>query len=727
MLTVEPPLYQVRGMTIFRDHENRDQFYCLPSVAKLAKTGPEGQLAFTLYKYRRDLTDNPALDPTRARGAGLALFEVEIPFEQPALVQSEIASLTQRENARIDPVMIRAATVHAILAHGEGDRLIEDLVETHPGPLTSPYHSSFALALSAEGATLFEQAALGGQLPVGVAYEMRFLALTPSLHARVRMDYERIYDRFSASIGFTYYVSAKLDLDLAWLVEHDFIKIEMTAFTDTADRERQETLVMNLVKARIQRDFFRSGIPPKQPEGLTGPLADLLGNAVGGEVTSASALFVLKAKLEVVREQKEFELLFDGRTAVELTHVCTGFLSTMTRDAPALNIKLLDLDDPFFSALEVKVISAIDFDEMTDLTEVAVHISHGGHRTSFSISRRDSGPYRYQVPITNPDADEYSYEVEYHFDADVGTGPVLIRAGPFSSRRRVLIIEPLAHFRYRRLRAMLGPVDPALVPRIHVHLRVPGEIGEPDLMRTKLTLDAQNPQQVWRGRFPMAFSTIRLLAQTEWEDTRGESHELDDQVEVRGDSFVALGPYEDILTIRVNAAVDWNLVTQVRAEIRYRDGEYFLEKFLDFNSESAKGSQLIQIPLLRRDARKYEWRHLVLRKDGTAVESGWTEADQGLLLVGGERKSKDQIQVVWVGTPGEALGLRVDFWVIAANGEEEQIGVFLRAGQDSEKTVTLPLDRDGRLSYRFEVKRLTADGEELVKTGQAETNLLVVR
>jgi hypothetical protein len=168
-------------------------------------------------------------------------------------------------------------------------------------------------------------------------------------------------------------------------------------------------------------------------------------------------------------------------------------------------------------------------------------------------------------------------------------------------------------------------------------------------------------------------------------------------------------------------------VTQVRAEIRYRDGEYFLERFLEFNSENAKGSQLVQIPLLRRDARRYEWRHLVLRKDGTAVESEWTEADQGLLLVGGERKSKDQVQVVWVGTAGEALGLRVDFWVIAPNGEEEQFGIFLRAGQDTEKTVTLPLNRDGKLSYRFEVKRLTADGEELVKTGQAETNLLVVR
>jgi hypothetical protein len=714
-------------MTIFRDHENADQFYCLPAVATLAQTGPDGQLAFTLYKYRRDLTDNPALDPTSARGAGLALFEVEIPIEQPALVQAELASLTQRQEARLDPVMFRSTTVHAIVAHGEGDRLIEDLVETHQGPLTPPYHSSFALALSAEGATLFEQAARGGQLPVGVAYDMRFLALTPALHARVQMDYERIYDHFSAAVGFTYYVSAKLDLDLAWLVEHDFIKIDMTAFTDTADRERQEKLVMNLIKARIQGDFFRSGIPPQPQAALSGPLAELLGQTLGTEVTSASALFVLKAKLEVVREEKAFELLFNGRTAVELTHVCTGFLSTMTRDAPALNIQSIDTDDPFFSALDVQVISAIDFDEMTDLLEVAVHITHDTHRTSFSISRRDSGPYRYQVPLTNPGADAYSYEVEYHFDPQVGFGATLIQAGPYVSRHRVLIIEPLAHLRYRRLRLQLGPVDTALVPRLHVHLRAPGEIGEPDLMRTTLSLDAQHQEQVWRGRFPMAFSTIRLRARTAWEDARGASHELDDEVEVRGDTFVALGPYKDVLTIRVNAAADWQLVRQVRAEVRYRDGEYFVEKFLDFNAESARGSQLVEIPLLRREARQYEWRHIVLRQDGTASESEWLAADSGMLLVGGERQSTNQVQIVWVGAPGEALGLRVDFWVVVPAGEEEQIGVFLRAGQDQEKTATLPLGRDGRLKYRYEVRRFTPAGEELVKTGQGETNLLVVQ
>src|SRR5229473_7139188 len=220
MLTIEPPFYFVKGTTVFRDHQDPDLFYFLPGLPRLASTAG-GTQSLTLYKYRRDLTDNPAMDPTRAKGAGLAMFEVEIPPPALGTIQSEIARQSGRSDARLVPVMFNTAEVHAIVAHPDGDALISDLIETHPAPLVSPHHAAFALALTAEGATLFGTAAKGGSIPVGVAYEMQFLALTPSMHARVRMNYDQIYDDFAASVGFTYYVSAKLDLEIASLVEHD--------------------------------------------------------------------------------------------------------------------------------------------------------------------------------------------------------------------------------------------------------------------------------------------------------------------------------------------------------------------------------------------------------------------------------------------------------------------------------------------------------------------------
>jgi hypothetical protein len=726
MLTIEAPFYQVRGVTIFRDHEDPDQHYCLPAAVSLARQGPDGGLTFTLYKYRRDLTDNPSLDPTSARGAGLALFEAEMPVEKAEILRSELAGQAQRPNARIDPVLFRSGKVHALAAHSSGDNLIEDLVETSSAPLSSPYHSAFALALSAEGAALFQQAALGGQLPVGVVYEMRFLALTPSLHARVRMDYERIYDHFSASIGFTYYVSAKLDLDLQWLIEHDFVRIEMTAFTDSADRDRQQELVMNLIKARIQNDFFRSGIPPEPTEGMSGPLGALLGNVLGSRVSSASALFVLKAKLEVVRERKDFELVFDGRTAVELTHVCSGFLSTMVKGAPPPVIREIDTDDPFFSALLVTIISTIDFEEMPDLREAILHVTYRDHKKSFVFLPNQNEAQTFQAALTKPGEDEYQYAVEYHFDPDIGGGATTIRAGPVSSRRRVLTLDPLAHFQYFRLQVALGPVDATLVPRIHVNLRMLGEPGQPDVARAAIDLDAQAPKQIWRQRLPLAAPAPRVRASSEWEDPRGERHALDDEREISGGTFVALGPYKDMLSVVVVPAADWSAIQQVRAELRYRDGEYIVERALLFDATN-KASQTLQIPLLQRAVRKYQWRQMVLRLDGTATETEWAEVDQGVLAVGGEQKKLGEVRVVWIGDQGTALGLRIDFSVSTSSGDDEKVSIFLRARQEQEKAITLPLDPDGRLHYRYEVRRFTETGEELVKSGEGDSGLLVVR
>ena len=82
MLTIEAPYYFIKDSIVFRDHQDADQFYCLPGTPKLSVEN--GKLDFTLYKYRFDITGNPGSDPTRAKGAGLALFSTEIPGGKPS-------------------------------------------------------------------------------------------------------------------------------------------------------------------------------------------------------------------------------------------------------------------------------------------------------------------------------------------------------------------------------------------------------------------------------------------------------------------------------------------------------------------------------------------------------------------------------------------------------------------------------------------------------------------
>jgi hypothetical protein len=260
---------------------------------------------------------------------------------------------------------------------------------------------------------------------------------------------------------------------------------------------------------------------------------------------------------------------------------------------------------------------------------------------------------------------------------------------------------------------------------VRVDLRFPAEDGGDDLARGVVELDAQHPEVVYRHHFPMAFSTLRLLARTDWQDPQGVWHAGADEEEVESASFVALGPYRDLLSLSVQPVVDWSKVTQVMVEIRYQDGDYLEDKSLVFTAQSKTG-QTIAIPLLDRAHRAYRYRQTVVHTDGTVAEIDWADADQTMLLVGHEALAGGDVRVVWVGAPGDALGLRVDFWAVDRAGDEQNVAVFLAAGE-KEKVATLPLDADGHLHYRYQVQRVTAQGQDVLRVGEDKSNLLVVQ
>jgi hypothetical protein len=726
VLTIEAPYYFVKDIIVFRDHQDPDQFYCLPGTPKLPVEN--GKLDFTLYKYRFDIAENPISDPTRAKGAGLALFSTEIPIANIQALQDEVVSQSGRASARLAPAVFTTASVHSLIAHTDGDNLISDLVETHPAPIASPHHSAFALALTAEGATFVEAAVKGGASPVGVVYEMRFLALSPAVNARVRMQYDRVYDDFSVSLGFTYYyLSAKLDLELQSLIERDVIHIEIVSFTDAADEERQRQIVMNLISARIKQDFFHSGLPPQQDDSApTGPLAQLLGaSASNSKVSSASALFVLKARYDLQTELKEFNLVYDGRAAIELSHTSSGFLSTIVKDGPPPNIQEIDLHDSFFATLDVQLHSTIDFATLTELKAATLNLSFGDQRTSYIFSPSTVGPFRFAAALARPDQDQYQYDIDYDFDASISSGAARLSAGPFLSRSRALVIDPMIHFRYRRIAFLLGPLDFSQVPQIHVRVRASPGQGAPDLASEEIVLNANNRQQIWRLHLPLTAPPFTVLARTDWEDAHGVVR-TGDESEVTSDSVVALGPYRDLLSIQILPGADWNAVSQVVVEIRYQDDDNLIDKQFIFTSAQKGAPQHLDIPLLDPTKRQYHWRETIMFLDGTSETHDWATMDSALLVVGEKKKTTGDVQIVWVGQPTDIFGLRIDIWAKDAADNEQNVSVFLRAAAETQKSATLPLDAGGQLDYRFEVHRVSANGDQLVRSDEGQHSPLLV-
>jgi hypothetical protein len=318
-------------------------------------------------------------------------------------------------------------------------------------------------------------------------------------------------------------------------------------------------------------------------------------------------------------------------------------------------------------------------------------------------------------------------DVAYHFDPASTAGPAVVTEPARTTRDRALVVGTGTAFRVERVRLSLAPQAAELVHGMAVRLRVPATDATGDLTRDVITLDAAHPDAVWYRRLPLESAPHRVLARADWIDAHGASHE-GDEVEVVGGDFVAVGPVRDELPVRVLPAVDWTTVRQLYVEIRHADGDLVQDHELVFSADPGPGGRQITLALVDPDNRGYQWRKVVVRVDGTSSSTEWAEADVMLLAVDDAPPSAAAVRVTWLGDRADALAMRADFYHSPGPGRaDEQVASALLQPTEPDTVVQLPLDPDGRLRYRYEVRRIDDTGETLVRTGEDSARLLVVR
>ncbi|MDM7853465.1 hypothetical protein [Cellulomonas alba] len=712
MITTDNPL-QVAGTVLFRDGSDPDLFWVLPRTPHVAARA-DGTSSFSLLEYRT------------ADGSGGGFAELELELEVPG--GAALAAQTGRENARVEPLAFRSGTVSLLSVSGPSDALVQAVLGASSAPLTAPFHTVFALDVTPQGAALLAQSATAPTLPVGVVYELTFLAQTPAVHAHVTMDYQRMYDHFSTSLGFTYYVNARIDADLQWLVEHDVVKIEITELTDDADAQRQRDWVMDLVSARVQADFFRSALPTATDDtAFAGALGQLVSRGLGTTISSASALFTLKARLDVERELKTFELFYDGRGVQELTHVVSGFVGAMLAgsDAPP-DIRQITAEDPFFATLDVAVVVGIDFDDVPDLREAAVTLTYGTHVETFVATPDTPGPFRFTCPF-DAASPAYTTHVEFHFDPASTAGPATIAAPDTSRRDRAFVVSTADAFQVCRVHVSGIGAGDGVVEQLPVTMTVLDADGTV-LSRDALALDAEHTELDWYRRVPGTV-TPRVRAEAGWVDAGGATH-AGDEVDVVGTSFVARGPFVAAAAVLVQPAVDWTAVTQLAVELRRTVLGTVQDTSLLFSAAAGTEPKQLTLPLTDATERGYEWQATILRADGTTGVTPWRTSDAALLLVADDVAGRASVRLVWLGDPGAALAMRVDFWTAAPAGGEQQVASALLQPTATDVTVTWssPGLAPGAVPpYRYEVHRLDAAGDSVVSRGSDAGSLVVVR
>ena len=275
MLSLEKPL-TIDGLTVFRDHADPNQFWYLPGPVSLARRSDNEDLAeFTFLKYK------PATVDVAKKGGGFVMFKATLKLTRQ--LESRIIGRLNAESGVTPPVRLAAAPFEegsvqciALNVQGAGGtaatpapegafNAVEQILGATIPSMDSENGAAFSLSLSQEGATILEQAMSEGMAPIGVIYNMKYLAMRPAIDVEITADFERIFNHFSASLEAQYmFLRGGIDAAFESLVQTGAITIKVLTFTDEADEREQEKWALDFFKEDLLSKWFEPTLTPGQ-------------------------------------------------------------------------------------------------------------------------------------------------------------------------------------------------------------------------------------------------------------------------------------------------------------------------------------------------------------------------------------------------------------------------------------------------------------------------------
>jgi hypothetical protein len=294
-------------VTVFGDHEDKDQFYYLPEVVRIS-TDREGKPQFTLLKYMRDITDNPQFTEGQQLGGGFVIFTVDLALDDDT--RTEILRLARRMGSsrpRLASAPFHEGQVRLIGLDSEAEpvagevRFVETVHGTSKPSFFGDLRATFSAKLSQEAVEAVEQAYAKGGQPFGVVYDLQFLGLRPAIDVTVKADMSRIFNYFNAKVAAQYMLlRAEIEAGFQKLEEERAYEITINTLSDDAETRELRNEAVRFFREDMLRDFFTPSLPLPREESsnLLGGLSEMLrlpqmsgrtlGQATGGATPAAA-------------------------------------------------------------------------------------------------------------------------------------------------------------------------------------------------------------------------------------------------------------------------------------------------------------------------------------------------------------------------------------------------------------------------------------------------------
>jgi hypothetical protein len=766
MLSLEPPILEIDGITVYRDHAIADQFYYLAPPPKIARDG--GKPMFDLFAYTVDLKHSALGGTTIPEELGAGFLTMGVNCELTDLrKQRLIDGISARLDRPADRIMLLPTPYHSgsvrVIAldkfsapaepagnPASDNRLngrptfVEEIVGAATPNLMGDLRTIFSLSLSQAGVVFLQGLYEERAAPVGVIYDLKFYGLRPSVQTVVHADLSRIHQHFGGGLQVQYqWLKAEVSAGLDFLEQRGAIEVELTSQAVGEEAQKSKELALSLFKDRILQEMFQPAVP-QVPANLT-PLATAAATgtaAQAGAATNASAQASLGFTLKFQRteELKVVHYSFSERSPEQRVHSPQAFLALMVSKADFdKRVHQIDLQHTFFETLEVLVTGPTKEEfEALRIRQVEATLTYGEpgdadppESRSLLFRPDTTGDKTFAVKRRGRKSLAYRYSLVYEFVADTSVDADSQRL-EFRDRvetGRTLLINPTRDFGVLQVEVEPGRID-ASIKQADVALEYKSRDGgfiANQIFRLGLDGAVQSRPNRWQVR-----TRDRDLAPY----TATSTFVFDDgavftppPLQTSEPLLRIDSPFRHRRQLLIKPNVVSQNISQLTVEVEYDDPEARYQRRFATTLQAPFESKEMSWPILDANRQKVRYR-VTTHEPGFISEGEWEETEASSIIAGAAGSRLATVTVRLIGGSLEDAGLDALMVKLhlagAAPDSEDTVSLFFEPSGSTSLDAKLTLPPGVPLKYRFQTTAFKRSSEVVESGWKEETNKLLV-
>jgi hypothetical protein len=767
MLTLEPPSLFVDGIPILRDDRDPLTLYyvnTLPRISRVARETETGEVHVVPYLELLKYRALGAGDDEPFSG-GVLFGDVDLGVDDTWLAEAAQAAQTALglpaeprlrppdwETGEVTFMVLGAvstptdpdadSTGGAVTAVDvDGSRFVTRMAAATSPTLIGDNRAIFQVELDKAGVAMVEASLQAGTiLPIGVVYNLMFLAKRPAFRVQIKADWSQVLhlvdERFSMNAIF---VSVDIENLTQELIDQKVIEI-ITEVDDPKHADAAAKATEELKTLVLER-FFEPALSPTKASEPSVP--DAIVDFYKGMKQVALGNVGYSRRQVDASQTQQWNVSQSLITAVERRVAPQAYLATLVEGAALTTdqvVREVRLDkDQFFRIVNLEIRALVPW-ERHNIEAVTATVRYGDEIDTFeflppSEPSTPGATFRRFIEPTLGMNFEYEWTVRF---ADDAAGFHRIDSGPCQVSGDVLHLDDNDLYTWRDLvvRVEDGLWDDFDVVEMEV------EVAGSDAARHRHTVVVRSDDDADAPRWTVALPGITqpVLA---WTATYRAADR--DSIVVAGEPTTIWtvdlrNPLKGAISALFAADDPFGELRAVLLEVSTDDptaGPAEIERVMFARNEttappSVKVLGFDDIHEFQRNvadpqALTYYWRQSLLPVEGPRVRTQWRRATSTEITLGQESARQWQVDVQLAGQSFAALGLEsvaLRLWVDGPSGPE-QVAERIFRSLDERSTWVLELKNPALTTYRQQITYTNRFGRRIIADPAAASGWLL--